>query len=99
MINFFSGVARFLLVEGDLLIVGVGGLWRPIVGGEGSSPGVFDIGPGGTKILGILAVRSLGVFFLFPLWILLEGGGMLFKQSSHLGSRFSSVIVLIVMSP
>ena len=99
MINFFSGVARFLLVEGDLLIVGVGGLWRPIVGGEGSSPGVFDIGPGGTKILGILAVRSLGVFFLFPLWILLEGGGMLFKQSSHLVSRFSSVIVLIVMSP
>ena len=63
MVNFFSGVARFLLVEGDLLIVGVSGLWRPIVGGEGSSPGVFDIGPGGTKILGILAVRSLGVFF------------------------------------
>ena len=94
-----SGVARYLLVEEDLLSVGVGGLWRLIVKCDGLSPGVFDIGPGGTKILGIFAFRSLRILFFLPLWILLGGVGLLFKKSSHLGSMVPRGILLLAMSP
>ena len=43
---------------------------------EDSSPEVFDEGPGGNKSLEILVGSCLGMMDLFPLWILLKGGGL-----------------------
>ena len=39
-------------------------------------------------------VRSLGMLSVFTLWILLEGGVMLFKKSSPPGEKGSQVCII-----
>ena len=47
-------------------IGGGSGLWRLFAEVESSSPLVFFSRPGGTKSLGILACRNLGMRYVFP---------------------------------
>ena len=54
------------------------------MGVEGLSPLVFVILYGGTKILELLVGGRLVILFVFPPWIFLKGGGLLFKHYLHL---------------
>ena len=67
------------------------------MGVDGSYLSVFYSGTGGTKILGMLVVRRLGMLAVFNLWILLEGEGLLFKQSSPLEIRVPRDILCLGM--
>ena len=67
------------------------------MGVDGSYLSVFYSGTGGTKILGMLVVRRLVMLAVFNLWILLEGGGLMFKQSSTLGTRVPGDILCLGM--
>ena len=61
---------------------------------EDSSPEVFDEGPGGNKSLEILVGSCLGMMDLFPLWILLKGGGLSRGHPRHLPPCWSGFPVL-----
>ena len=75
----------YVLMEYFFSYVGGGsGLWRIFVGVEGLSPLVFVILYGGTKILELLVGGRLVILFVFPPWIFLKGGGLLFKHYLHL---------------
>ena len=77
--------------------MGVWGVCGAIVGAKGSPHWIFDSVPGGTESLWMLHVRSLGFLVVLPLWVLIWGGGMLFKQPAPLGIRVPRGVVFLGM--
>ena len=90
-----SGVGRASFVGGFLLLKGYLRLCEPLMGVEGSFLWVFYRSYGGTKSLGMLDVGILGVLAALPLYILLDGGCLLFTPPPPLGSRIIGCIVCL----